>query len=821
MMFPNSNKDVIKKLTRRSLKANRSRNRYVILAIIMTTWLITSVFSIGLSFIKSYDMEQKKIMGTTADAALINPTEQQLDQLKQLSYVKHVGVNKRVAQLITPTNDYNANMHLYDAVEWEKMKAPILGNTAGSYPQQRNEVIAPTWVLEKMGIKDPEVGMTLPLTYRAANGGAQSAETTESFILSGWYTDYSQIRSGDPGVILVSEAFAQQLSHSGETRLASINFNNGSSVDTYVERLEQELKLREDQYVTNYTISKNNSNISTLAGIIAISAFVMFSGYLLIYNVLYISVSNDTKFYGLLKTIGMTRGQVKRMVNGQALRLSIIGIPIGLAVGAITSFIAVPLAIGVFSLETDVEISFHPVIYVGAALFAWLTAMAGYRKPARIAAKISAVEASKYVRASGKSSRHGAKLHRMAIRNIFRDKKRALTVFLSLFLGLTTFLTINTLILSMDTDNFVASYVEEDFSVENKTAGIGYQGDKKQLFTDEFIHSIETVKGVTSVRSTYLETINIDYSPEVFGKYVDDFSKKFSMERITDEMIKENEMFWSLLIGLDSGYIEEMNRQLEVPIDIERFEKGEIALVGDKSGSLKIGDSFHINFPDSSTSKELQIGGTVTPLFMAPYGGMAPNIYISQNVMKQLLADPIIYKLSLVADKEQWEAISNRLEALTATTHELEVSSKQKWMDMLDSAKTIFYILGGAITLILALIGILNFVSTMFTSVLVRKHELAILESIGMTKKQLRTMLLLEGVGYAVISITLISTFGTLISYGAYHLFSQEADYAIYTFPIVPLLISFALVIATCLLVPLIAFNQSKKLTVVERLREA
>ncbi len=94
------------------------------------------------------------------------------------------------------------------------------------------------------------------------------------------------------------------------------------------------------------------------------------------------------------------------------------------------------------------------------------------------------------------------------------------------------------------------------------------------------------------------------------------------------------------------------------------------------------------------------------------------------------------------------------------------------------------------------------------------------MESIGMTRKQLRNLLLWEGTGYAAISLLLVSTLGTLISYGAYALFSQEADYAIYTFPAVPLAVAFALILASCWIVPFVAFHRVGKNSIVERLRE-
>ncbi|GBF75913.1 hypothetical protein PA598K_04347 [Paenibacillus sp. 598K] len=823
MMFPNSNKGIIKRLIRQSLKANRTRNRYVILAVLLTTWLLTSVFTIGMSFIKTFDMQELRMIGTVADAALTRPSQEQLERLKQLPYVSHIGLDTQVAQVI-PTQemgDLDLTMQLYDESEWDRMRAPLLGNKVHAYPAKRNEVIVPTWILDKLDITDPAIGIEVPLTYRSKTG-----EHKESFILSGWYTDYSQLSSGNAGVIIVSNEFAQSVGVADvddKRRVASLLFTEGSDLDQNMSQLEQDLKLSENQQLLSYSAmtAQNESKVTTMLGIAGIIVFVMFSGYLLIYNVLYISVATDTKFYGLLKTIGMTRKQIIRMVNGQAARLAWIGIPIGVAAGVITSLVAVPMAIEAFTLDTDVEISFHPVIYAGAVLFAWLTTMAGCRKPARIAAKISPVEAAKYVRTTTKKSRHGFKLHRMALRNIFRDKKRAFTVFLSLFIGLTIFLTVNTLVLSMNTDNFVDSYIDNDFDIMNKTVEFGYKGEPKQNLTEEMATAVQQMKGVKDVRKTYIDRgASMTYTDEVFGKFVDDLTTRYNMERPTDDQLKNSGMFWSLLIGIDTRYVTELNKSLETPIDVERFEKGEIALLSASEELFTRGDRFQVTFKEGGASREFEIGGFVSPQFQVSFGGMAPNVYVSHQALQQLVNDPILYRMNIQADKKEEERVQAQLETLIAGDREIELTSKLQWAEQLRSAKIIFYLLGGAITLILAAIGILNFISTMFTSVVVRKHEFAVMESIGMTKRQLRKMLVLEGVAYAVISTVLIASLGTLISYGAFYVFSQEADYAIYTLPILPMLIALVLVFASCLSVPIIAYNRSKKLSIVERLRE-
>jgi len=824
MMFPNDNKAAVSKLIRKSLKANRSRNRYVVLAIFLTTWLITSVFSIGMSYVKSFEAQAQKMQGTTADAALTNPTAEQLERLKSSSTVSAVGLEVPVARWIPDGQDpdLEASFSWYDETEWDRMKSPLMGKSSNGYPQERNEVVLPSWMLDELGISEPKVGMPVPLSYAA---GPDGDARTDEFILSGWYTDYPHL-AGRPGKVVVSRAFADEVrggTAPGAGAVASVAFKNGRSVAAATDRLAEQLSLKPEQSFDAINRSEGNSQdrIWTYAGMGGIVAFVMYSGYLLIYNVLYVSVSTDTKQYGLLKTIGATQRQIRRIVRGQANRLALTGIPIGLAAGALTSFVAVPMALRTFSLETGVEVSFHPAIFGGAALFAWLTTLAGGRKPARIAGRISPIEATKYVRASRKRGKSGGKLHRMAFRNLFRDRKRAATVFLSLFLGMTTFLTVNTLVLSMDTDNFVDTYVGNDFELENKTMGFGYEGEPKQAITEELRKEIAGTDGVTDVRTTYVQWASLGYSAEVFGAYMDEFSRRNGFERPTDEELSKNkEGFNGFAVGVDSRYVEELNKELETPIDLERFERGEIALLN--TPNVKQGERFTLGVPGDSAEREFEVGGTVPPQFQVPFGSFAPNVYISEKAMEEWLGrEPTAYRTAIQAEEGKQEQILGKLENLIANDNDLKLSSKLDWAEQLRSAKIVFYILGGAVTLILACIGILNFVSTMFTSVIVRKQEFAVMESIGMTRKQLRKLLLWEGTGYAAISLLLISTLGTLISFGAYKLFSQEADYAIYTFPTVPLLIAFALILAACWTVPVLAFNRFKNASIVERLREA
>lgn len=830
MMFPNSNKPIVKKLTSRSLKANRPRNRFVILAIVLTTWLITSFFSIGLSSYKTFEMQQLKINGTLADAYLTSPSEQQLKQLKDLSYIKTTGIQSKVGNVVnTPEmGDLSLAMLWYDSTEWTSLRKPVIDGLKGKYPERENEIIVPLWILQSMGIDDPQIGMSLPFTYTVNRDGVTTQESN-TFVLSGWFTDYTHVRNGNTGDMLVSGAFAE--SHGVDLKnlqMASILFN-GKDTDELISRLEQEITMEQSQKlepVSNMSTTSTDRT-ATLIGYTGLVLFVMLSGYLLIYNVLYISVSRDTRFYGLLRTLGTTQQQIKKMVRAQASRLAFIAIPLGLAAGVVTSFVMVPLALNTMNVDTGVEISFNPIIFIGAALFAWLTTMISAIKPARIAGKVSPIEAVRYtgtmVKAKTKRGTGGSKLHRLALRNIFRVKKRALVVFLSLFMGLTTFLVINTLVLSMSTDHFIAEYMENDFTLSNQTLSLEFAGEEKAKITEDTVKEIQGMEGVTQVFKTYHGFAQMKYDPKVFGKYVDEFAKSYNTERPTDEQLAEPQGFFSTthITGIDSSQLKSLEDKLGLTVDMERFEKGEIALLDNFNLSgLTIGDEFQISPVNSDTASSFELGGIGDFGSLVSSHFVAPNVYISHAAIEKFMNNPVISKVYINADPKDWKTISDQLEGLIGGDSELKLDSKLSMQKFMESAKLTFYIMGGGIALILALIGILNYVNIMYTGVVARKLEFAVMESIGMTSKQMKKLLLFEGAGYAIISTLLISTLGTLISYGAYSLFSQEATYAVFSFPMIPLSIAVLLVFSVCLTVPLIAYKQIKKDSIVERLRQ-
>ena len=206
---------------------------------------------------------------------------------------------------------------------------------------------------------------------------------------------------------------------------------------------------------------------------IAIAAFlllVIFTGYLIIYNIFQISVAGDIRFYGLLKTIGTTPRQLKRIIRQQALLLCLIGIPAGLLLGYGIGAVLVPVVLRSTQLDAGITtISTSPVIFLGSMLFALLTVLLSCSKPGKMAARVSPVEATKYTDAmqtkKKQRSTRGAKLHQMAFANLGRNKKKTVLVVVSLALSVTLFNALCAFVGGFSMEKYVSSMTCADFIV--------------------------------------------------------------------------------------------------------------------------------------------------------------------------------------------------------------------------------------------------------------------------------------------------------------------------------------------------------------------
>ena len=332
-----------------------------------------------------------------------------------------------------------------------------------------------TTTLRLLGV-EPELGANVTITYQTGNRTGTDMTQTDSFILVG-YWEYDDLMPVH--YINVSKAYVDKIN---EKCIAA--GNEALDIDLNV-MLPYKLNIREQRekidadlgYDWNTRDQENSARIgvnwgltassissgidfSLVAALIAFFLLIIFTGYLIIYNIFQISVTGDIRFYGLLKTIGTTPRQLRRIITQEALFLCILGIPIGLLLGYGIGAVLTPIVLETTSIiGTKATISSSPLIFIGSALFAIITVFLSCRKPGKMAAKVSPVEAAKYTEGmTGKKKKRrsrGAKVYQMAFANLGRNKKKTALVIVSLTLSVTLLNVLFSLVNGFDMDKYV------------------------------------------------------------------------------------------------------------------------------------------------------------------------------------------------------------------------------------------------------------------------------------------------------------------------------------------------------------------------------
>ena len=151
---------------------------------------------------------------------------------------------------------------------------------------------------------------------------------------------------------------------------------------------------------------------------------------------------------------------------------------------------------------------------------------------------------------------------------------------------------------------------------------------------------------------------------------------------------------------------------------------------------------------------------------------------------------------------------------------QFDYESKATYAGEFESTRSIFLLLGGALSFIVGLVGVLNFFNAILTSITARRRELAVLQSIGMTARQLRAMLALEGllytVGAALLALVLIVATAPFVGPGLNGLIW----FFTYHFTVWPIAVVLPLFGALGILIPVLNCRAAQRYSVVERLRQ-
>lgn len=138
------------------MKANRIRNLFAVFAIVLTTFMITTVFSLGINYMENMKLMQVRTAGTTANASLAMPTEKQEQQIKNLEYVKTVGTQYMVGSVAEKNDegrDLSIALSYYDTTEWDKHYKETIKDIEGNILQMKMKLCCQRMLFHSLELK--------------------------------------------------------------------------------------------------------------------------------------------------------------------------------------------------------------------------------------------------------------------------------------------------------------------------------------------------------------------------------------------------------------------------------------------------------------------------------------------------------------------------------------------------------------------------------------------------------------------------------------------------------------------------------------------
>ncbi|MBR6381681.1 MAG: ABC transporter permease [Lachnospiraceae bacterium] len=870
------NRKCVSRLAGRMLFANRRRNLITVCAIILTAVLFTSLFTIMLSINASYENSTFRQLGGKVHGTFKDVTEAQEEKLVRHPNIKAYGERMILGMIAEdPFLTRSAEISYMDAntSEWSFIELK-----EGHLPAGEKEVVMDEEALRLLG-HEPVLGESIELSFDLVGVPSEDMACTDTFTLAGYW-------EFDPlcPVHFINVSKEYVLNYSGKLEKMGyepIRIDVDVMLSSSVNAGDKMVETLED---CGYTYGEVSSDDTVRIGVnpgytgsslggeellemaLPLGAFlllVIFTGYLIIYNVFQISVVSDIRFYGLLKTIGTTRKQIRRLVRLQALALCLVGIPAGLLLGYLLGAVLTPTVLATTTISRNsLSISSSPVIFLAAAVFEIITVLLSVSKPGRMAGKVSPMEALRFQDgySGGKARRttRGARARQMAFANMTRNKKKTILVFASLALSLVLLNSVNLFVGGFDLEKWISASTSSDFVV-GKYQYFKFAGAREDALT---LEEIQRIKEDLNVREGGIgwDVRGIPVMQVSEGKYREYYESQPGAIPIGGG---DGSYYLNCSIeGMDASLLDKLEvcegdlsplkdpDARAVAVITHRYDNGTYSI---DENAPKIGDRIRlavarsVDFVDSRTGETAteaaygqpeylrgdyigMTGGeyTVCAYVEVPsdislrYGSLSYDLVALSDLLREDLGDsvvPVFYAFDTESPEEEAQAESY-LHDLSEANRTMSYESKAVKRADFEGFRNMFLLLGGVLCGIIGFVGVLNFLNTVLAGILARKNELAVLQAIGMTGRQVKEMLILEGMiytaGSGLMALSLSLIFVPAVNAVAGSLVWFYSPY----FSLTPVLLVLPILVLLGVLVPLASYRGISRASIVDRIRE-
>ena len=851
--------NILKKLTLKSLKLNKKRTIVTIIGIILSTALICAVAGMITSVQKTLINYAKSHSGNY-HVCFKNIPNDELKYIKENKNVQNYFLSKNVGygKLEKVENEYKPYIFVmeYDKKGLEQGGVTLL---EGRMPENSNEIVIPEHLI-KSGKINYTIGekITLNLGKRQTKDGLEltqedalltdeSEETELSSKSKSETEDLEEIVDTKEhtytivGIIERSNYKGiEGFSAPGYTAISYMDNENDintanisvlySNLKDFQKKTEDIKSVIEKNIGSSVTVSYNSSLIdyeggvsdTTMASLYSVGAVVIviiiLSSVFVIRNSFSISVSEKTKQYGMLSSIGATKKQIKKSVLYEGFYIGIIGIPLGILCGILAVVILLQVVNVLLgdSLNEKCVFSIPILAIIASIVISAITIYLSCILPARRASKISPIEAIrgnddiKIKAKKVKTSKITKKLFGIggviASKNLKRNKKKYRTTVISLVVSISIFISLSSF---LDYGGKIVNVYYKDLGYDISV----YDG------TVENYNEITKLDNVEEYSYSYMteESVDINKNESEFEKRIAEDSEETNSITI---VLINNDYFKKFIEHLG---IQSTNYKDIAILEDDAYEYIDEKTVFENYYSLKTGDSIEITLTNGE-KRTIKISKKTDERPMG-YKNVYSNggyLFVSEDFIQDKSDKKSFHVGGLLIKSQNPDELENEINNLKKTNNlysKLYINNISKYVE--ENQKIILLIsifLYGFIAVI-TLIGVTNIFNTITTNMILRSKEFANLKSVGMTTKEFNRMIRLESILYGLKSLLIGIPLGLIGSYCIYNGIAKGLDFG-YILPLKSIIIAIIFVFIIVGLTMKYSLNKINKQNIIETIRE-
>lgn len=787
------------KIAKSNLKKNKSKSILIIITIILSTLMLSSI-GIYIVDAGAYQKENTIKYSGNYQGILANVDEKQADILSNHADVELTGEMNGVG--VEKLED-DSNISLAYMNE-DALKLNSFEFIKGKLPSKENEIVLDSGALKALGYKNKDLGEKIKISY---DDYKSDKKIEKEFIISGILKTSEISEAGKYYYAIISESYMRNTRDmSQEDFNIYVKFNDKSNLS--IEQAKEKLdKIANDIGLDTINTAVNENYINalkpdmeTIMGGVFVGLVIVLSSILVIYNIFYISIVTKVQEFGKLRAIGATKKQIKNIVFKEGFILAGIAIPIGIILGYVLANIIIKSF-----MDIDVKSSRLPVI-LSVVVISFISVVLSLLKPMKVASKVSIVDAVRYTgnKISNKSKRKGYKninLKRLSHANLERNKKRTYMTLASLILSGTIFITVSTALESFDAEKMAREHFPYD--IEVSLSGYEMNSDKNPKnnlnilqmnnpLSKDFFNQIKNMEGIKRIESARSVKIGME-----------DYDVEFK---------------YDLLQSINENDVKSLNKNIiDGKINLERLQTGDEIVITHvdtaKEMGVKAGDKIRLTLYDGD--KKIKKEFKVQAIAMG-----VPSFGIGKDFIDRTLKYDSTSSLGIYTEEGKYQEIKDSIKKIAKNNGFLETDFIDSRIESNKATISFIKIMGYTLTGIIGVIGFMNLVNTMITSIVTRKKELGMLQAIGLTNKQLVKMLNSEAMYYTSGMMIGSILFGGILGYIAVIFLKKTGlSYATYSLPIVPILLMIVCILIAQFITTYLIGRSFNKESLIDRVR--